>query len=714
MEPTAESRFALPYLGPDSFQPEDAELFFGREREAEQLIAMILSARCTLLHAQSGAGKTSLLNTLVIPGLEARGHTPIRILPQDDPIESVRRATIQHLLPPPQAEIMAIERAAVDLGLDEEASLGDLLEGYDGLGTAASGAPPRESQEKKRHLVAPVDVESLSLKLAMPLFGTSTPYVCRLLRASMEIGTFAAHLEAVSPAAARSVGLDGGVDEATPLARILDLLLCPRFEADYVELLEALYLPVPGLRPFFENLFDVDRRRTEAAGRWRRLSPVLIFDQFEELFTRFVDLGRQANDDRDEMPSWRLRWLFFRELESLYAGERESAGGDGASGERLVLLPMRFVISIRNEFVAGLDPVRRLVPDLGRSTFHLKLLDKAAAEEAIEKPAERYGVRFGTGCVERIVDQLALEERFVEPPYIQIICDRLWRRLTLGEVSGAANEITVEDFQALGETRGILDRFFREFLDGLAGPEERLETLEMLERLITASGTRNIVARDELASAPFRRPKLRKELLSRLQNGNIVRIEHRMGNYFVEITHEFLIAPIQKELVEQTRDPKYRSFQTALDRLSAVKSSGAFREERRPFLDGATLKSLEEHERRLRWGYLGTEAMLRASILAGGDKDTLGRWSKRFREGDEMWSAELILTEAPGSALKKKLLSLDELEAVFAAVDSDALDPAQLDPGQVHLVLRSVLVMAGDEDRQRVVDWTREAMRHGT
>lgn len=76
-----------PYKGPESYQAEDAFLFFGRDAEADQLIARIVSNRFTLLHAQSGAGKTSLLNAKVIPGLQSRSLLPIRVLPQNDPVE---------------------------------------------------------------------------------------------------------------------------------------------------------------------------------------------------------------------------------------------------------------------------------------------------------------------------------------------------------------------------------------------------------------------------------------------------------------------------------------------------------------------------------------------------------------------------------------------------------------------------------------------------
>ncbi|MEE8524673.1 MAG: hypothetical protein V3T72_12135 [Thermoanaerobaculia bacterium] len=712
-----ESRFAVPYPGPDSFQAEDADLFFGREREAEQLIAMILSARCTLLHAQSGAGKTSLLNAVVIPRLEARGHSPIRILPQDDPIEAVRVATLHHLLPPPWAEVAALERARQALGLGTGDTLGQLLRHFDQLSVSeADGLRPATSREQtKRRLVAPIEEPApagAAARLALAEFGTVMPYLCRVLRGSVEVGTYGAYLAAVSPRTAA-----GALTEDAPLGGIRELFEDPRLVSDYGELLESLYLPIPGLRPFFENLFHVfaQRRRTGADRgevRWRRLSPVLIIDQFEELFTRFVDRGRRTSDH--EAPSWRLRWQFFRELESLYADP-----GDGSpevdSSSHGALLPIRLVISIRNEFVAQLDPIRRFVPGLGRSTFHLGLLGKEDAEVAIREPAARYGVGYSRECVERIVDQLAREERYVEPPYVQIVCDRLWHNrgaaLAAGEAEG---EIGVEHFQALGETEGILDRFFQDFLAELQSDDERLEALEMLERLITASGTRNIVARDELASAPFRRPELREDLLTRLQNGNVVRIERRVGTHFVEITHEFLIASIQKAIrLEITRDARYRDFLTALESIAKVKLGGELREERRELLGLATLGRLEAHESRLRWGYLGTEAMLRSTILAGGDEAAVRRWSRRFRDGDPMWDAERLLAGLPGSGQKRRLLADDELEAVRAAEAEGRLDPRGLEPYQRELVLRSILVMAAAEDRDQVAKWTREVMRHG-
>ena len=59
-----------PYVGPRTFSYEQRDLFFGREREARDLLARVLSERLLLFYAQSGAGKSSLLHTRLIPQLQ--------------------------------------------------------------------------------------------------------------------------------------------------------------------------------------------------------------------------------------------------------------------------------------------------------------------------------------------------------------------------------------------------------------------------------------------------------------------------------------------------------------------------------------------------------------------------------------------------------------------------------------------------------------------
>ena len=57
-----------PYVGLDCFREEDAGLFFGREAERARIIGNLRASRLTLLHAESGVGKSSLLRA----GVSAR------------------------------------------------------------------------------------------------------------------------------------------------------------------------------------------------------------------------------------------------------------------------------------------------------------------------------------------------------------------------------------------------------------------------------------------------------------------------------------------------------------------------------------------------------------------------------------------------------------------------------------------------------------------
>lgn len=84
------SPVTAPYVGLRPYEESERDLFFGRTREAALIRNTILATPMTVLVAPSGAGKTSLLRTLVLPGLrELAAHivyvddwsdTPIAVL----------------------------------------------------------------------------------------------------------------------------------------------------------------------------------------------------------------------------------------------------------------------------------------------------------------------------------------------------------------------------------------------------------------------------------------------------------------------------------------------------------------------------------------------------------------------------------------------------------------------------------------------------------
>jgi hypothetical protein len=61
-----------PFVGPVPFSADDKDFFFGRETEEKLLYATAITDRIVLFYAKSGAGKTSLINTSLIPSLRKK------------------------------------------------------------------------------------------------------------------------------------------------------------------------------------------------------------------------------------------------------------------------------------------------------------------------------------------------------------------------------------------------------------------------------------------------------------------------------------------------------------------------------------------------------------------------------------------------------------------------------------------------------------------
>lgn len=62
-----------PFVGPRPFTDKEFALFRGRNREIADLLSLILRNRLVLFYAASGVGKTSLINTALVPELVRRG-----------------------------------------------------------------------------------------------------------------------------------------------------------------------------------------------------------------------------------------------------------------------------------------------------------------------------------------------------------------------------------------------------------------------------------------------------------------------------------------------------------------------------------------------------------------------------------------------------------------------------------------------------------------
>jgi WD40 repeat protein len=67
-----------PYIGPRSFQT--GEVLYGRDRETQDLLGLLIAERIVLLHSPSGAGKTSLVQAALIPRLIEHEFTVLPLM----------------------------------------------------------------------------------------------------------------------------------------------------------------------------------------------------------------------------------------------------------------------------------------------------------------------------------------------------------------------------------------------------------------------------------------------------------------------------------------------------------------------------------------------------------------------------------------------------------------------------------------------------------
>ena len=398
-----------PYVGPRPFTESEERFFFGRAEEIEILTSLSVARRASLLFAQSGAGKSSLLMAGLTPRLlrhkrVVRGRTTVEPL-----VSSIRIARVGIGCEDDQPDNVFIQSALLSLQSDP-------------------AAVPRKS--------------TLTSALATWLMPKD--------QRSAATGT---------PAP------DDPTDEA--------------------------------LLPF-----------------------LLIFDQFEELFTRHTKFRHH-------------REKFFTQVSRALADHE----------------CLRVLFSMREDYIAELTPYAHLLPEQLRPRFRLERLKGQAALEAITGPAEGADVPrpFKRGVAEALRTNLqAGSGEDIEPILLQVVCKRLWKNLP-----EERSKILDEDVQKYGDVDGALIDYYNGAVDAVVGEvkavvgtiSQRRVRRFFSESLLTPARTRALVYRDEASGFTAGMPNAAIDVLSR-SDVNIVRGEARGPSHWYELSHDRLIPPV--------------------------------------------------------------------------------------------------------------------------------------------------------------------------
>ncbi|HEX3843116.1 MAG TPA: hypothetical protein VHV80_02045, partial [Steroidobacteraceae bacterium] len=277
--------------------------------------------------------------------------------------------------------------------------------------------------------------------------------------------------------------------------------------------------------------------------------PLLIFDQFEELFTlaQSDDFGR-ARAAR-----------FVEELADLVENRAPKAleaqiERDETATERFDFTrgDYRVLISLREDYLAPLESLKRLMPSISQNRLRLAPMTGAQALEAVLQPGRRLvSDEVAAAIVRFVAGGAELANAEVEPSLLSLIC----RELNDTRIAQRRSEISLD--LLAGSHASILSNFYERALADQPAAVRRI----IEDELLTESGFRENVSEESLLRR-FEMAGAAPEAVATLVNRRLLRIEERLDVRRVELTHDVLCS-----VVQSSRDQrKAREAQEAAER----------------------------------------------------------------------------------------------------------------------------------------------------
>ncbi len=307
----------------------------------------------------------------------------------------------------------------------------------------------------------------------------------------------------------------------------------------------------------WEFLHHRDDVLKDAAGR--TLVPLLIFDQFEELFTL------AQSDEAGRARAAR----FVEELADLVENRPPKAleaklEADESLAEKFDFSrsDYRVVIALREDYLAPLEGLKRLMPSLAQNRLRLAPMTGTQALEAVLQPGNRLrpesplvSEEVAEAIVRFVAGGSELANAEVEPSLLSLIC----RELNEQRIAQGRSEIS-QDLLA-GSHDTILSTFYERSLADQ--PESVRRIIE--DDLLTESGYRENLAEESLLRR-FQAAGAAPDALTKLVNRRLLRIEERLDVRRVELTHDVLTG-----VVKASRDQRHeREAREATERALAA------------------------------------------------------------------------------------------------------------------------------------------------
>jgi hypothetical protein len=398
------------------------------------------------------------------------------------------------------------------------------------------------------------------------------------------------------------------------------------------------------LLPGDNSLWQVAKTRQLNGGG----SPLLIFDQFEELFSYPEEQVRRFREELSELLNTGIPLRFRRMVE---------AAGDLAEAdeERLEApLDARILFAIRSDRMHLLDRLKDHLPTVLRHCFELKALQPDDARDAILLPARAEG-NFKTPTFEYQPDALQTILQFLQDPQdgriegilLQMLCEKYERQLAEAKglrLLGAAD---------IGDPAQVVKQYYEEKIDSLPDPE-RLPARQLIEEGLVSEGeAMRLSLHENYIRSEY---GVDKALLERLVDSRLLRAEPFLrGGYTYELSHDRLVPPVLHAR-SQRREEEARLEAERLERERQLKLEEAQRqaEMERALREKAQASELRARRQR-RIAVVVSVLALALALLAGWSYRTAENAKKEAeKQKDQAVSSDSLAQLARDSALLQK------------------------------------------------------------
>ena len=270
-----------------------------------------------------------------------------------------------------------------------------------------------------------------------------------------------------------------------------------------------------------------------------KVTPVLVFDQFEEFFDHNRKDQDALNMELADMVSDRLPERILESLRAIPFRNRTEEQLDWHSP-----IAVKFVFAIRSDRMSLMDEMSNKIPSILHNRFHLKPLDIESAREAIIEPAILEGANFDTPpftyaapALNTMIEYLKNKNDEIESFQLQLLCQNIERTVSRKNTNNVV--VSESDFGGASGIKSILNNYYEQEILELDEEERSLARKFVEEGLIVAG--RRVGVSEGVEEKSF---GIGKELLTKLLASRLIRAENTHLGRSYELSHDTLVAPI--------------------------------------------------------------------------------------------------------------------------------------------------------------------------